>query len=544
MSATTMDTNSLDGEPMPVKPSPAKTMDDFFDTYRVHFKCRALRTNGMICGADLNLNADKNGKTRIDHRDLGHCHDGKEVRSWGVLLEDYIGFLFHAGYLREEHKAALGQIAIKSVLKISPHLRKQLPQSQQFIETVPVRQTTLVGKRSRTVVASDTDSDEPQQSDTLSIPIFEKSADAANDVHVERQAARIAEMQKLNGEQAKIIVEHVTKIKLQQAEIAEIKLAKDNISKVLESAKQDRKEFERQHQMEVARLERVIKDLRASTKAGKQEPPTPTVGSKTILTKTPAKTSVSPTAKTSVPPTVKTSVTPTDKTFVPPTAVMKQAPLDDEHSHMPTQASWSKVVGKHGKAATVKDANVVPLRPPAPKRQQIKRELSAEEVAMLLKTGRVQEGRQFTTVYISGLSPCRYDILKSLLFDTWKVSRNEVLNLDFIGKSVLEITVNKSYIEEFQQIIQRVKDSRDDASNILFVTEMDPLDPILVTHGQSAVERAQIAAKAYIKRLEHRLTRSLPMGHIRFIERELARAKKQETSGEFTRKDVVMTRPE
>jgi hypothetical protein len=160
------------------------------------------------------------------------------------------------------------------------------------------------------------------------------------------------------------------------------------------------------------------------------------------------------------------------------------------------------------------------------------RPFNNDELARVLEGKSPSVGRVLETVYLEGIKANKISLVKNVLKHHSAVDLKHVVNIDFIGRDICEIVLEKSYVETF---IATVETS---LPNIEFLV-LDPLNPAFVKHHSDTASNVVIAARGYMRRLENRLKRPISTGHRRFVESEISRAKAQMESGIFVSKKLV-----
>lgn len=156
---------------------------------------------------------------------------------------------------------------------------------------------------------------------------------------------------------------------------------------------------------------------------------------------------------------------------------------------------------------------------------------STSDEIKLFASGKLgAEERGLTSIMVKGINGMPIGKLKQFLRELVNIDTSKIINVDFIGNAIAEYTLFKSYAREFRKKLEDYKE-------IIFeFVNLDPLDPQLVKKNYQDMSCEKVAAKGYIKRLNNRLTRSISIGHRKYIERELERAQDQLDSGEFSGK--------
>lgn len=153
--------------------------------------------------------------------------------------------------------------------------------------------------------------------------------------------------------------------------------------------------------------------------------------------------------------------------------------------------------------------------------------VSGEELARVL-LGVPRKPGKISAVYTASIKAMPVSNLKKILKQQCGVQGRNILNIDFIGKSLTEFHVFSDYEEEFKKILQ------DKIPNMTFI-EMDPLCPDSFK-DEAILDRVTLAATKYAQRLEKRVTSSPSMAHRTFLRAELARASLQGSTKVFVGK--------
>jgi hypothetical protein len=155
---------------------------------------------------------------------------------------------------------------------------------------------------------------------------------------------------------------------------------------------------------------------------------------------------------------------------------------------------------------------------PKPKTRPAMRRLTDEELTRAFAGMPIRPLRTVTATYFTGLKKTKsISHAKALLRDQCDVQMKNILNIDFIGKSLVEIHLYADYLETFKGKLLDRKCLQIEFLNV------NPLDDGLLRYAV-AENKALEAARKYHHRLARRLEQTPITAHKKFLREELAKA--------------------
>lgn len=155
---------------------------------------------------------------------------------------------------------------------------------------------------------------------------------------------------------------------------------------------------------------------------------------------------------------------------------------------------------------------------PKPKSRIPDRKLTGEELARVNAGLPITPQRAVTALYFSGFKKgkdtMRISDFKKFLSINFEVAMRNILNIDFIGRSLCEIHLYADYADTFKEKLKTYK----------FV-DINPLDAGLLQYA-TAENKVLEAARRYQHRLARRLEQTPVVAHKRYLRTEIDKAKK------------------
>lgn len=188
-------------------------------------------------------------------------------------------------------------------------------------------------------------------------------------------------------------------------------------------------------------------------------------------------------------------------------------PKRSNHPSAPVKCSYAAVAASMELKQVVTKVGPKPTQSPTP---PAVRKLAAEELSRVFQGMAPRAPRPINAVYATGIRAQKVSRLKGILKDQCGVTLRNVLNIDFIGKSVTEFHVFSDYVPRFKELVG--------ACSTIHFLDIDPLDTALL-RNPAVEDKTARAAAMYAQRLERRLQNSPSASHKRFLRTELARAK-------------------
>lgn len=112
--------------------------------------------------------------------------------------------------------------------------------------------------------------------------------------------------------------------------------------------------------------------------------------------------------------------------------------------------------------------------------------------------------------------------LRQILRNVCHIATRNILNIDFIGRSLCEFHIYQDYANTFKDKLHSALS--DKAPEFKILEDLDPLSPSLLRQIDSENKVVE-AARKYIYRLERRWGSVKVVGYRKFLDREVARAK-------------------
>ena len=154
-----------------------------------------------------------------------------------------------------------------------------------------------------------------------------------------------------------------------------------------------------------------------------------------------------------------------------------------------------------------------PVRPQPASNQA--RALSKEQLERKMMGLPANPPKTIKAIHVVGFKAQKISTVKELLRDQFGVSLRNIMHIDFIGKSLMEIHIFEDYLAIFKErLLNRV-------STVQFL-DIDPLSPELLRYN-TASNKSLEAAKLYLRRLTKRLETTPSAAHKRFLSNEIAR---------------------